>query len=190
MEFPTFNQNRLWIDFSNPTTTINQKMNSPLSEIKSAKIVLSLLLVLGLSNCFLVSQVLGQEQAITSTTDLSNVDWSDEPTEETKKTEDYSNMSWEDEAGDEEAKEDSEEASKALMAVTEEEEKALEDRERRIHILGFILFVGYLVGGTLTAYFTRNRKLAIDYPPELLILLHTVWPLEWVFLTFAGKKVR
>ncbi|MCG8333352.1 MAG: hypothetical protein MJE63_02480 [Proteobacteria bacterium] len=150
--------------------------------------------------CFLtVSTPVAADQKTEDTTDLSQMDWSDDPEEEDLSQESWadeegesessgelSDMSWEDEEGEYEDTE----AVKTGQGMSQEEELALDIRERRIHVTGFLLFVGYIIGAVLTGYFTRNRKLAVDYPPELLILLHTVWPIEWVFMLFAGKKVR
>lgn len=116
--------------------------------------------------------------------DLSNMSWEDDPSETTGN--DLSGMSWEDEAGENVM----EGAAEVFDTVSEFDEKAEALMERNTHIFGFFLFAGYILGGLLTAYFFRNRKLGVDFPPELLIVLHSVWPLQWLFIFFAGKKVR
>lgn len=126
---------------------------------------------------------------ITDSTDLSNMDWSDTPEDaagSNQMTEDFSDMSWEDDETDKPAAE----GFDLSREMTKSEVAELAGQERRVHIYGFFTFIGYIIGGILTAFFTRNRKLAIDYPPELLIVLHTFWPVEWLFILFAGKKVR
>ncbi len=161
-----------------------------------------LLIVLGLCCLLMSAPVQAADNESTAEIDFSNVDFSDGPTEEVdfsqesweddpaeggETTADLSQMSWEDEPGEETPQAES---LSAYQGMSVEEEEALELRERQIHYAGFVLFIGYILGGLLTAYFTRNRKLAVNYPPELLILLHTVWPVEWLFMLFAGKKVR
>lgn len=148
-----------------------------------------------------LSQMDWSDEPAEKETDLSQMDWSDEPTVGSDLSKEswaddpgqgeeqngaLSEVSWEDAEGENSGMEDDD----SFMRISEEEEKALAGKERRIHIYGFILFIGYILGGILTAYFTRNRKVAVDYPPELLIILHTLWPVEWLFLIFAGKKVR
>ena len=120
-------------------------------------------------------------------TELSNMDWSDDPKEKTNDSSDLSNMSWQD---DDDGTKSSVEEDKAKAVAKELAEEEIAKMESRTHFYGFVLFIGYILGAVLTGYFTRNRKLAVSYPPELLILLHTVWPVEWLFMIFAGKKVR
>lgn len=132
---------------------------------------------------------LAENAPITDTTDLSNMDWSDTPEDaaaSNQKTEDFSDMSWEDDETDKPAAE----GFDLSREMTKTEVAELAGQERTVHVYGFLMFIGYIIGGILTAFFTRNRKLAIDYPPELLIVLHTFWPIEWIFMLFAGKRVR
>lgn len=119
--------------------------------------------------------------------DLSKESWEDEPADKQGGAGgDLSEMSWEDEEG--EGSQD--QTQQTMKEMTAQEEKALDDQERKTHIYGFLMFIGYILGALLTGFYTRNRKLAVEYPPELLMVLHTVWPIEWLFLIFAGKKVR
>lgn len=131
--------------------------------------------------------------------DLSNVSWDDEgntDSDSTAKDEDLTtdknsagnliNQNWD----DEESSDTFTEMEDSLQTMNKEDIKALDSKERLIHISGFILFIGYILGGILTAFITRNRKIAVAYPPELLILLHTVWPLELLLVPFGGKPVR
>ena len=135
--------------------------------------------------CFCAaSPTMAEQKKEPEAIDLSNMDWSDEP--ETPAGDDFSESSWEDEEEDQATLDEDD----SFMTMTKAEEDALEGQEKRIHIYGFLLFIGYILGALFTGYFTRNRKLAVDYPPELLIILHTLWPLEWVFMLFAGQKVR
>jgi hypothetical protein len=134
--------------------------------------------------------LMGEGSKATDEIDLSKMDWSDdaaeEPAAEGETNGDLSGMSWEDEEGEHEPQP----GESVYRGLTAEEEEALENEERKTQYFGFVVFMGYILGGLLTGYFTRNRKLAVDYPPELLILLHTLWPIEWLFMLFAGKKVR
>ena len=163
----------------------------------------SMLIIFLLLFSVAISQTIAQESGAKSTTDLSNnqspqkdedlsaVNWDDaeEDTAETKDdtgNDDLSNASWE----DEDSSEADTEESGGLQSYNKDEIQKLESKERLIHITGFMLFFGYIMGGILTAFITRNRKIAVIYPPELLILLHTVWPLELLMLPLLGKPVR
>ncbi|MFH2129026.1 MAG: hypothetical protein ABIK68_01520 [bacterium] len=123
--------------------------------------------------------------------DLSAVNW-DDATDETPASQektadsDLSKESWEDEG----SSKDVAEKEDGLQMMKQEEIDKLDSRERLIHVSGFALFMGYILGGVLTAFATRNRKLAVSLPPELLILLHTFWPLELILLPFMRTRVR
>ncbi|MBT4638080.1 MAG: hypothetical protein HOK67_26375 [Deltaproteobacteria bacterium] len=155
------------------------------------------------------TKAVAQQSGSKSTSDLSDVNWDDEEetgNQSSKKSGDFStansdstadetmkaadgglsNESWE----DEDSSETDTDESGGLQTLNQKDLEALESRERMIHITGFLLFVGYIMGGILTAFITRNRKIAVAYPPELLILLHTFWPLELILLPFLGKTVR
>lgn len=141
-----------------------------------------------------------------ASTDLSQMNWDTE--EDTAKTdESLSDVNWDEEGDDAEAEidgdnlaaeswedEDTGEESIAeedeLQVLNEEDLEKLESQERFIHISGFVLFIGYILGGILTAFFTRNRQIATTIPPELLILLHSVWPLELLLTPLFGKVSR
>lgn len=192
MEFHTYRQNKT--EFK-----IQSIMKSSIFRFDIVKTPFALFLFLSIFCLLAFSTPVTADQNTEDTTDLSQMDWSDDPEEEDLSQESWadeegdsesggelSDMSWEDEEGEHEGID----AVGAGPGMTQEEEMALDIKERRVHIFGFLLFVGYIIGALLTGYFTRNRKLAVDYPPELLILLHTVWPIEWVFMLFAGKKVR
>lgn len=176
--------------------------------IVMVKFIRSVVIILVL--CFISTVVMaqaaqsGSEQKVTDDTDLSGINWDEEETTEEINTDDLSNMSWEDEPalkgsqttdfsetdwGAGEESETSAEDDDFFKNVIKNR-AAIEKREMVTHIWGFLLFVFYLTGGIFTAYFTRDRKLSVHYAPELLILLHTFWPLEWLCLLFAGKKVR
>jgi len=123
-------------------------------------------------------------------TDLSTVNWDTEEEEDTKDADKVENnlstTSWEDEETDPEK----EAENKAADQKQEDEFLEIEKQERIAQIAGFGVFCVYLFGMILTAYFTRNRRLAVNYSPELLILLHAFWPLQWLLLPFFGQKVR
>jgi hypothetical protein len=151
-----------------------------------------------------------QSGQITSDSDLSNTNWDDdteekstgkdsalsavnwdeegdmeEPSPDEKEKGDFSGESWEDEGDENES-----DAADGLQALNQSDIDKLDSEERQVHIYGFLLFIGYIFGGILTAFVTRNRKIAVSYPPELLILLHTFWPLELLLIPFGGKPVR
>jgi len=130
------------------------------------------------------------EKSTDKDSDLSTVNWDEEgDTEESSPSEkeegDFSGESWEDEGTDDES-----DTTEGLQTLKQSEIDELDSQERQVHIYGFMLFIGYILGGILTAFVTRNRKIAVSYPPELLILLHTFWPLELLLIPFGGKPVR
>lgn len=189
---------------NNPENLIkNRQKMKPMLQIPNVLKGLLLIIVLGLCCLFITVPAMAADNKSTDEIDFSKVDfsddestekidfskqsWEDEPAEEGNAETDLSKMSWEDEPGENDTQRKSKNGYQAMSA---EEEEALDIKERKIHYAGFVLFIGYILGGVLTGYYSRNRKLAVDYPPELLILLHTVWPVEWLFLLFAGKKVR
>jgi hypothetical protein len=55
------------------------------------------------------------------------------------------------------------------------------------HWLNGTLFLIYFVGCFATAYFTRNRAITLRTPPEILILLHTFWPVELLLTPFIRQ---
>jgi hypothetical protein len=144
-------------------------------------LILGTFLLIGISFNTLIAQS-SDNTSTEADQNLSQIDWDEEETSEENGEEGLAGMNWDDdEATAEEASE--EEAYNRDI-------KAEEALEKMILIKGFLFFIFYILGGILTAYFTRDRKLSVSYPPELLILLHTFWPVELVCLTFAGKKVR
>lgn len=113
-----------------------------------------------------------QEMNKTEEQDLINTNWDEE--------ESVSVESWQ----EEDTIEATEEDNRAMGILSKEDLALVEAQEKRVHIFGFLLFTGYILGSILTAYMTRNKKIATEYPPELLILLHTFWPIE-ILLTLA-----
>lgn len=144
--------------------------------------IIGILLIIGMSFNTLLAQSTDPALESASTEEdanLSEIDWDEEETSEGGEEAGLSGMNW-----DEEGESSGEDSS------YEAEIKVLEAQDKMVLIKGFLFFSLYILGGVFTAYYTRDRKLAVQYPPELLILLHTFWPLEWLCLTFAGKKVR
>ncbi|MBU2647619.1 hypothetical protein KKI24_23125 [bacterium] len=129
-------------------------------------------------------------QEKTGDSDLSKENWEDEKSSkdvtEKEAASDLSKESWEDEGSAKNVPEKED----GLQMMKQEEIDKLDSRERLIHLSGFALFIGYILGGVLTAFATRNRKLAVSLPPELLILLHTFWPLELILLPFMRARIR
>ena len=144
-------------------------------------LIACLSIVYGIGSVY--SVVLAQEQSAAEE-NLSGIDW-DEEEATAEGSEDPATMDWgeADEPGITEEEE-------RIAAQKVEDRKALEKREFKIHVWGFFLFAFYLIGIAYTAYFTRNRKIAVHYAPELLIILHMLWPLQWLSLLFAGQKVK
>ncbi len=152
------------------------------------------------------------EKDVSATSDLSKMNWDEEESSEESQSKEngaLSTVNWDEEEDTEDEPEagkegsnltavgwededtgDDNESTEGLQTLKQEDIDKLESRERLIHISGFLLFIGYIIGGILTAFITRNRKIALAYPPELLILLHTVWPLELFLLPFFGKTNR
>ena len=142
-----------------------------------------------------VSLVFAQEQStqeqFAGEENLTGIDWdAEEAASETDEgggaygIGDPATMDWEEDGESATFEDDN------AMAERETDRRAVAEREFKLHVWGFLLFVFYLAGAVVTAYFTRNRKIAVHYPPELLIVLHTFWPLQWIFLLFAGQKVK
>ena len=151
-----------------------------------AKLLVSLLIIMGLTMCgsFAVAQDgTAQEDAIDEE-NISDINWDEGEEDSGTQSEDLSETNW-----DEGLDDDTTEEEQAAIAVRSEDRKVIEARELTVHLWGFLMFVGYLLGLVYTAYFTRNRKIAVHYAPELLIILHLLWPLEWISMVFAGKKV-
>jgi uncharacterized membrane protein YhdT len=120
--------------------------------------------------------------------DLSAVNWDEDVTEERNRGDEGAVLSgsWEDEASDDEVDELAAiESERRLQAMAK-----LDARERVTHLWGFGVFIVYLLGGILTAYCTRNRKVALEYPPELMIVLHTFWPIELLLLPLVGRRPK
>jgi len=133
--------------------------------------------------CLAVPSATVQPAKIEGVSDLSSVNWDEE---ERTGAGNLTNQDWD----EEESNKTDGKAEEGLQTLNQEEIRALDSKERLIHISGFFLFVGYILGGILTAFLTRNRLIASRSPPELLILLHTFWPIELVLLLFWRKPVR
>jgi len=112
---------------------------------------------------------------------LMDTNWDEEGTDE---EDTVSAESWQ----EEDTVEASEEDNRAMGILSKADLEKVEAEEKRIHIYGFLLFAIYVLGCILTAYMTRNKRIATEYPPELLILLHTVWPLEIIIVLVMGIK--
>ena len=146
-------------------------------------LILSILLLIGISYNTLIAQTTEStvvNEDSNQSEGLSQINGDEEETSEEGGGNGLAEMNFDEEG----------ESSDEDNDYQDEEVKALEALEKIILIKGFLFFSFYILGGILTAYYTRDRKLAVHYPPELLILLHTFWPVEWLFMIFAGKKVR
>jgi hypothetical protein len=151
--------------------------------LNSFLLILSMLLLIGISFNSLIAQTTESasvNEDSNQSQDLSQINWDEEESSEEGGDNGLAGMNFDEEG----------ESSEEDNDYQDKEIKAEEAREKIILIKGFLFFSLYILGGILTAYFTRDRKVAVQYPPELLILLHTFWPIAWIFLMFAGKKVR
>ena len=151
--------------------------------------ILSVLLFLGFgASVTLISPAMGiaqDTQGEVSSENLSNMNWDEEEEQNTDEVNnsDLGSMDW-DEGG--ETEQEDEQSEEALQA-----ELAAEERSELItHCFGFLFFVIYLGGLIGTAYFTRDKKIAVEYPPELLILLHAFWPIEWLLVPLLVKSKK
>ncbi len=148
-------------------------------------------LVLGVSLfliAFIALNTIASEQVVEKTTasnpnDLSETNWDEGEEKETGV--DTDEGGWQEEDTAEQTTVEKDTAARHLIDL-----KKTKAREKTTHISGFFFFIFYIMGGLLTAYFTRNRKIAVHFPPELLILLHSVWPLEILLLPLFGRKIR
>ncbi|MBF0280731.1 MAG: hypothetical protein HQM13_23265 [SAR324 cluster bacterium] len=140
--------------------------------------------------------------------DLQNTDWDAEEPEKPKEELspiDLQNTDWD----AEEPKKTGEEAAPVNLQNTDWDEDSPKDAPGQqmkpparagvvelndgeislIHWSGGFLFVIYLFGGFLTAYFLRNAGISKRCPPDVLILLHIFWPLEWILSPFFRNPV-
>ena len=136
----------------------------------------------------------------TSPANLQNIDWDEETPLDTSPA-NLQNINW-----DEETAENSEDASpptrgnalqnidwdaeesttttSAPAVLATVDEATVEQQILRTHWQGSVLFLVYTFGAFLTAYLLRNSGVASRFPPDLLMLLHVLWPLEWMLVLF------
>ncbi len=117
-----------------------------------------------------------QKTELAQKPDFSQTNWDDESEEGGENEASLSGVNWDDE---------SEEENSGTNDFRD-----IEAKEKKMQVIGFFIFIFYVIGGAYTAYLTRNRKIAVQTPPEILILMHTLWPLELLLLPFFGKKMR
>ncbi len=136
-----------------------------------------------------------EETESTSVSDLQNINWDEEDAEDSAigeaesdsesgtSTSSLQSINWDDEGSDDESADfihppESREASEELS----------EGEIMLIHWSGSILFLLYISMSLGSGYFLRNSKLSERFPPDILIILHTLWPLEWAMLPFFRKR--
>ena len=136
-----------------------------------------------------------EEAESTSVGDLQNINWDEEDPEDSAigdaasgkqsgtSTSNLQSINWDDEDGDEQPADfiqppESREAGEELS----------EGQIMLIHWSGGILFLLYISGSLGSGYFLRNSTLSSRFPPDILIILHTLWPLEWAILPFFKKR--
>ncbi len=132
-----------------------------------------------------------EDTGSTSVGDLQNINWDQEdPIEDTTpgtpgetSTPGLQNINWDDEGSDEKPGDFIQPPQ-----TREGREELSEGRIMFIHWSGAILFLLYITGSLGSGYFLRNSTLSTRFPPDLLIILHTFWPLEWVMLLFFRRK--
>ena len=148
--------------------------------------------------------------------ELSEMDWDAEENEDsgTSPASDLQNINWDQEDPEEAAVEDAtpgtldETSTSDLQSINWDDEGSADEsadfiqpppsREAReelsegrilfIHWSGAILFLLYVSGSLGSGYFLRNSTLSARFPPDILIVLHTFWPLEWAMLPFFRQK--
>ncbi len=126
-----------------------------------------------------------KEDAKNSPIDLQNTNWDEEesnqPAGATSEV-NLQNTNWDEDSTEETASDDA--FAPPIRKVSAE---LTEGELAFIHWTGGFLFLLYLSGSFLTGYFLRHTKLATKCPPEVLILLHIFWPLEWILFPFFKK---
>lgn len=124
--------------------------------------------------------------------DLQNTDWDAEESETPKKDDsplNLQNTDWDAEESEEEATEEDKTEQTFFAPPPRTEERALTEGEIAfIHWTGGFFFLFYLSGGFLTGYFLRNAGIATKCPPDVLILLHVFWPIEWLLAPLFKKS--
>ena len=147
-----------------------------------------------------------ENETSAESTDLSNVDWDAEPEESSEgaDSEDLSNIDWDaepEEAGDgdlsntdwDAVPEEGLEESEVSPGISIDYGTSVEVEEERfspaqIHFYGVLALFGYLAGMFFTVYLSSKLRLYRIVPHELLILLHSVWPLELLVMLFLRDK--
>ncbi|MCP4298818.1 MAG: hypothetical protein GY786_24825 [Proteobacteria bacterium] len=153
--------------------------------------LLFLLILFGVHSSF------GQEKPAEKAQPLSGVNWDDEVSNPVEKTESLSGVDWDEEeesetdklqkTGPGETNWDDEESEESEFPEETELPQNVPAKTLFSHWQGGLLFLFYLSGCFVTAYFTRNRAISLKTPPELLIILHTFWPLELLLTPFFKK---
>ncbi len=114
-----------------------------------------------------------EESPQTDATNLEGVNWDEENT-----SEGAAGIGW-----DEEGTSDTSEEATEVDPYAAEDAAAL-----RTHLMGGSLFFAYLIGVFGTAFLLRKSAMAYSLAPEFLIILHAVWPLEWIASLFFRNR--
>lgn len=140
-----------------------------------------------------------EEEQTEETQDFSNMNWDKEEPEAGITEQELGAMNWDEEETDENSSENGldtvdwdEEASANNNEPWKQEEhptqKVADEQISspfQIHLTGSLIFIFYVMGGILTAFATRKSKFIQDTLPEWIIILHTIWPLEWILVSLV-----
>ncbi len=156
----------------------------------SVLVFLAITWFLVMSHIEVIAQTLETTDDPASTeVNFSEVDWDEEETEETTPVDSkgtLSGINWDEEVEEETV--ETEENSQTEHVSIKQNSVPQPSDNTMIHWQGVLLFITYILGGGLTAYFSRNKGIALKFPPEVIILLHTFWPLELLLLPFFKKS--
>lgn len=130
---------------------------------------------------------------------LSEINWDAEDSSEITPEEKLSDVNWDDEDTLDQQEEESEGASqsaiKAFDATVVNKRDTIQvpvnnQTPFQVHMFGSLAFFLYLAGGLITAYGTRNSHLVKKIQPEWIVILHSLWPLEWVLWAIIDMKKK
>lgn len=101
---------------------------------------------------------------------------------------DMSDLSWEDTENEADANKQEVAEQKAIQAEAAKQNSGFEESFLG-HTIGFGFCLVYFVGGGVFIYHSRKHWMYKKLSPELLVVLHTFWPLQLLlFLFFALPK--
>lgn len=145
-----------------------------------------------------------EEEPPEESQDLSKMNWDQEEPETGLTEQELGSMNWDEEETDENATEngldtvnwDDETSANNNEPWKQEESPTTEVNDAQIsspfqiHLTGSLVFIFYVIGGILTAFATRKSKFIQDTLPEWIMILHTIWPLEWILVSLAPSMKK